>query len=84
MKTVGVSQASVWICPLGRAGDSGRDTFTKKKKKQMKSKQKELNEYPGSSLDPPIGSDRKGVLHIELTKLTQNFPYGTIKDQYLP
>ena len=28
----------------------------------MKSKQEELNEHPGSGSDPPIGSNRKGVL----------------------
>ena len=32
------------------------------KNKQMKNKQKELNEHPGSGSDPPIGSNRKGVL----------------------
>ena len=47
MKTVEVNRAPVRIRPSGRTGDSGRDTFTKKKNKQMKSKQKELNEHPG-------------------------------------
>ena len=46
----------------GRARDLGRDTF-EKENKQMKSKHKELNEHPVSSSDPPIRSDRKGVLH---------------------
>ena len=59
MKTVGVNRASVRIHLSGLAGDSGRDTFTKKK---MKSKQKELNEHLGTGSDPPIRSDRKGVL----------------------
>ena len=57
MKTVGVNRAPVRIHPSGRARDSGRDTFTKKK---MKSKQKELNEHLETGSDPPIGSDRKG------------------------
>ena len=66
MKKVRVNRALVRIRPSGRVGDSGRDTFTKNKKnkKQMKSKQKELNEHPGTGSDPPIGSDRNGVLHI--------------------
>ena len=62
MKTVGVNRAPIRIRPSSRAGDSGCDTFTKKKK-QMKNKQKELNKHPESGSDPPIGSDRKGVLH---------------------
>ena len=68
MKTVEVNRAPVQIRSSGRAGDSGHDTFTKKKKnkqtnKQMKNKQKELNEYPRTGLDPSIGSDQKEVLH---------------------
>ena len=31
----------------------------KENNKQMKNKQKELNEHPGIGSDPPIGSDRK-------------------------
>ena len=66
MKTVEVNQALVRIRSSGHAGDSSRYTFTKKKQtnKQMKSKQKELNEHPGIGSDPPIGLDRKGVLHL--------------------
>ena len=62
MKMVEVNRAQVRIRHSGRARDLGRDTF-EKENKQMKSKQKELNEHPGSSSDPPIGSDLKGVLH---------------------
>ena len=65
MKMAGVNRVLVRICPLGQARVSGHDTFTKKKKnKQMKSKQKELNKHLKTDSDSPIGSDRKGVLHF--------------------
>ena len=70
MKTVGVNQDPVRIYPSGRAGDSGCDTFTKEKK-QMKSKQKELNEHLGTGSDPPIESDRKGVSHLGYSAFTR-------------
>ena len=59
MKMVGVNRAPVQILPSSRVGDSGHNNFTKKK---IKSKQKELNEHPGTGSDPPIGSDQKGVV----------------------
>ena len=55
-----------FVCKPNMAGDSGRDTLQKENNKQMKNKQKELNEHPGTGSNPPIGSDRKGVLHIGL------------------
>ena len=65
MKTVGVNRASVRIRPSGKAGDYGRDTFTKQTNKQTNKqmkKKKELNKHPRTDSDLPIGSNRKGVL----------------------
>ena len=60
MKTVKVNRAPVRICHSGRVKDSGHNTFEKKKKKRVL--HLEVSEHPESGSDPPIGSDRKGVL----------------------
>ena len=49
MASTGRPLVSVWIHQLGRARLGGRYTLV-------------VLEHPGSGLDPPIGSDRKGVL----------------------
>ena len=77
MKTVGVNRAPIRIRPSGRARDSGRNTFTKKKKKkQMKNKQKELNEHPETGSDPLIKLDRKGVLHSMCLSFNLKIPWA--------
>ena len=57
MKTVGVNRAPVRILLQKKKNN---------KIKQMKSKQKELNEHLRTGSDPQIGSDRKGVLQGSL------------------
>ena len=64
--------------PFGSGRGFGLRPFYKNKKKtkktkQMKSKQKELNEHPRSGLDPPIWSDRKGVLQMSTPLLPHLF-----------
>ena len=64
-KNAGVNRAPVWIRHLGRAGDSGRDTFGKEN--LIKCKIKELNGRPwGFYSDSPIGSGRaRGSLQLK-------------------
>ena len=63
-KNVGVNRAPVRTRSLGRAGDSGRDTF--EKENLIKCKIKELNWRPrGFGSDSPTGSGRaRGSSHI--------------------
>ena len=63
MKTVGVNRAPVRIFHLERVGDSGCDTFEKKNKK-IRVLHLVVSEHLGSGLDPPIRSNKKGVLHM--------------------
>ena len=60
MKTVEVNWAPIRITHSGQAGDLGLDPLEKKKRVLHLV----VSEHPGSGSDPPIGSDRKGVLHI--------------------
>ena len=86
MKTVGVNRAPVRIRQSGRVGDSGRNTLKiKQTNKQMKSKQKELNEHPGTGSDPLFRLNRKGMLqdfHEPNPISRKNPPLGKVINFY--
>ena len=42
-----------------------------------------VSEHPGSGSDPPIGSDRKGVLHVEHTQIVKQVKSQFKKLPYL-
>ena len=73
MKTVGVNWAPVRIRYSGRVGDSGHDTFEKKKLVLHLV----VSEHSGFDSDPPIGSDREGVLHQKGNVATSELIYNT-------
>ena len=74
MKTVEVNQAPIRISHSSRAIDSGRDTFEKKRVLHLV-----VSEHLEFGSNPPIGSDRKGVLQEEMNNFVVNYEIQLIK-----